>query len=115
MWSAPHEIELKPGVLATDGPASVAGAAIAPGQLAHLPRGLASVRLTAPEERRFLIVGGAPFGERLVTWWNFVARTGAEVEQARTEWTEGRFGAVTGYDGDPLPAPALPPVPLKPR
>jgi quercetin 2,3-dioxygenase len=103
------------GVLAADGPASVAGTAIAPGQLAHLPVGLGSVRLTAPEERRFLIIGGAPFGERLVMWWNFVARTSAEVEQARTEWTEGRFGTVTGYDGDPLPAPPLPPVPLKPR
>lgn len=111
----PLNPDFEHGVLAADGPASVAGAAIAPGQLAHLPSGLASVRLTAPEERRFLIVGGAPFGERLVMWWNFVARTGAEVEQARTEWTEGRFGTVTGYDGDPLPAPALPPVPLKPR
>jgi len=111
----PLNPDFEHGVLAADGPASVAGAAIAPGQLAHLPAGLASVWLTAPVERRFLIVGGVPFGDRLVMWWNFVARTSAEVEQARTEWTEGRFGTVTGYDGDPLPAPALPPVPLKPR
>lgn len=103
------------GVLAADGPASVAGTTIAPGQLAHLPSGLKAVRLEGPEERRFLIIGGAPFGERLVMWWNFVARTSAEIEQARAEWINGRFGMVTGYDGEPLPAPALPPVPLKPR
>lgn len=103
------------GVLAADGPASVAGTTIAPGQLAHLPSGRKAVRLEGPEEQRFLIIGGAPFGERLVMWWNFVARTSAEIEQARADWIDGRFGMVTGYDGEPLPAPALPPVPLKPR
>jgi quercetin 2,3-dioxygenase len=103
------------GVLAADGPASVAGATIAPGELAHLPVGLSTVRLTAPEERRFLIIGGAPFGERLVMWWNFVARTSAEIDHARAEWAEGRFGTVAGYDGEPLAAPPPPPIPLKPR
>jgi redox-sensitive bicupin YhaK (pirin superfamily) len=103
------------GVLAADGPATVAGAAISPGELAHLPTGLGSVRLTAPEQRRFLIVGGAPLGERLVMWWNFVARTNDEIERARAEWVAGGFGEVAGYDGDPLPAPPLPPTPLKPR
>lgn len=49
-------------------------------------------------------------------WWNFVARTRQEIEQAREEWTSGsRFGEVKGYDGAPLSAPALPPTPLKPR
>lgn len=49
-------------------------------------------------------------------WWNFVARTQQEIEQAREDWTSGsRFGEVKGYDGAPLPAPALPPTPLKPR
>jgi quercetin 2,3-dioxygenase len=103
------------GVLAADGPATVAGATISPGELAHLPTGLSSVRLTAPEQRRFLIVGGAPLGERLVMWWNFVARTNDEIERARAEWVAGGFGEVAGYDGDPLPAPPLPPTPLKPR
>jgi hypothetical protein len=43
-------------------------------------------------------------------------RSQAEIVQARRDWTEGtRFGEVKGYDGDPLPAPELPPVPLKPR
>lgn len=39
-----------------------------------------------------------------------------EIEQPRRDWMEGtRFGHVKGYDGDPLPAPELPAVPLKPR
>ncbi len=49
-------------------------------------------------------------------WWNFAARTNDEIARAREEWTAGsRFGDVHGYDGDRPGAPALPPVPLKPR
>jgi quercetin 2,3-dioxygenase len=50
-----------------------------------------------------------------VMWWNFVARTGEEIAQARDDWAAGRFAEVRGYPGDPLPAPPLPPFPLKPR
>lgn len=32
------------------------------------------------------------------------------------DWMEGtRYGEVKGYDGPPIPAPQLPPVPLKAR
>jgi redox-sensitive bicupin YhaK (pirin superfamily) len=31
------------------------------------------------------------------------------------DWVAGRFGPVQGYPGPPLAAPALPPVPLRPR
>lgn len=50
-------------------------------------------------------------GERLVMWWNFVARSTEEIASAR-DWRlagDGRFGEVHGYAGDPLPAPPLPP------
>ncbi|GLF95578.1 pirin [Streptomyces yaizuensis] len=49
-------------------------------------------------------------------WWNFIARSNDEIIQARKDWMEGtRFGEVKGYDGDPLPAPELPTVPLRKR
>ena len=112
----PAELPLNPdyehAVLAVDGPGTVAGAQIAPGLLAHLPRGTTSVRL---DGARFLIIGGTPLRERLVMWWNFVARTGGEIERARADWMAARFGEVPGYDGDPLAAPPLPALPLKPR
>lgn len=106
------------GVVAADGSAVVAGALIAPGLLAHLPPGLSEIRFSPAGGRRharFFVLGGAPFGERLVMWWNFVARTGEEIAQAREDWADGRFDEVRGYPGDPLPAPPLPPFPLKPR
>ena len=61
------------------------------------------------------MVDGVPFGERLLMWWNFVARTGEEIARAREDWVSGRFGVVHGYPGAPLAAPPLPAIPLKAR
>jgi Pirin C-terminal cupin domain len=51
-------------------------------------------------------VGGRPFTEDLLMWWNFVGRTGSEIEQAWTEWEHGtaRFGPVASDLGR-IPAP----------
>jgi len=57
---------------------------------------------------RALLLGGAPFGETILMWWNFVARTTEEIVAAREDWQEGRrFGEVRAYAGDRLPAPAF--------
>jgi hypothetical protein len=63
-----------------------------------------------------VLLGGEPFAEDLVMWWNFVGRSHEEIVQAREDWAAGRrFGAVVGCDHAPLPAPDLPTVRLKPR
>ncbi|MFF2327186.1 MULTISPECIES: pirin family protein [unclassified Streptomyces] len=65
---------------------------------------------------RAVLLGGTPFEEQIVMWWNFIGRTHEDIEQAREDWENGdRFGEVHGYDGDRLPAPELPSVALKPR
>jgi redox-sensitive bicupin YhaK (pirin superfamily) len=66
---------------------------------------------------RLLLLGGEPFDERIVMWWNFVGRSGEEIAAYAEQWNaeSDRFGAVVGYDGARLEAPPLPPVPLKPR
>ena len=57
---------------------------------------------------RLLLIGGPPFPETIVMWWNFVARTPEEIVKARTDWEERRlFGDVPAYDGPRLPAPSL--------
>ncbi|MEW9550856.1 pirin family protein [Nonomuraea sp. NPDC050783] len=84
------------------------------GPLAYLPPGRSGVRLSG--RGRVLLIGGAPFGEEIVMWWNFVGRSHEEIAAFRKEWAQGEgFGTVEGFDGDPLPAPALPAVRLKPR
>jgi redox-sensitive bicupin YhaK (pirin superfamily) len=57
---------------------------------------------------RVLLIGGPPFPETILMWWNFVARTPEEITQARTDWeSRRRFGEVTAYSGPRLNAPSL--------
>jgi redox-sensitive bicupin YhaK (pirin superfamily) len=61
---------------------------------------------------RALLIGGAPFGETVLMWWNFVARTTEEVVAAREDWEAGRrFGEVRSYAG---PRSAAPPFLARP-
>jgi hypothetical protein len=58
------------------------------------------------EPFRALLLGGAPFGEAVLMWWNFVARTTEEIVAAREDWEAGRrFGEVGAYGGPRMPAP----------
>jgi hypothetical protein len=53
-----------------------------------------------------LLIGGAPFGEEILLWWNFVARTADEMKSATRDWVDGRrYGKVHGARGTPLVAP----------
>jgi hypothetical protein len=64
------------------------------------------VLLPEGEACRLLLLGGAPFGESIVMWWNFVGRTTEEIVAAREDWQAGRrFGAVRAYAGPRLDAP----------
>jgi redox-sensitive bicupin YhaK (pirin superfamily) len=57
---------------------------------------------------RILLIGGPPFPEQILMWWNFVARSQQEIAQARADWEEGlRFGEVAAYKGPRLSAPSL--------
>ncbi|MET9067291.1 pirin family protein [Streptosporangium sandarakinum] len=119
-----HRLPLDPAfenaVLVMSGAATVAGTALAPGSLLYLGRGRSGVSVEAAEaagETRLFLLGGEPFEEPLVMWWNFVGRTHEEIVRARDEWMRGdrRFGTVDGCDEDPLPAPVMPTVRLKAR
>ncbi|OLB64904.1 MAG: pirin [Actinobacteria bacterium 13_2_20CM_2_72_6] len=111
-------LPLEPGfehaVLVTSGRAEVAGAALDKGALLYL--GLGRTDLVLSGDARLFLLGGVPFEEPLVMWWNFVGRTHEEIAAAREDWMAGRrFGTVSGFDGDPLPAPAMPTTRLKSR
>lgn len=63
-----------------------------------------------------MLLGGEPFEEEIVMFWNWIGRSQEDIAQAREDWMKGtRFGEVKGYDGAPIPAPELPPTRLKPR
>jgi redox-sensitive bicupin YhaK (pirin superfamily) len=72
--------------------------------------GIARDRLSffSREGARLLLLGGPPFGETVLMWWNFVARTTQEIEDAREDWLQHRrFGDATAYRGPRLEAPPL--------
>ncbi|WP_127505836.1 pirin family protein [Actinoplanes solisilvae] len=119
--SAESTLTLRPdfeyALLALDGAPTVEDATLKPGPLLYLGSGRDAVRVATGSASRLLLLGGEPFEERLVMWWNFVARDHDEIVQMRADWSDHtpRFGEVHGYDGDPLPAPAMPISRLVPR
>ncbi len=108
------------GVLLDRGEASLDGCHLQPGDLGCLDAGPTSMSLTAgPQGARLVLLGGAPFADEIVMWWNFIARSHEEILEQREQWQarSERFGVVPGYVGtvDWLPAPPLPTVRLRPR
>ena len=102
--------------LCVDGPAEVDGVAVPRGTLLYLGAGRSELPVRSDAPARLVLLGGEPFAEEIVMWWNFIARTHDEIVRAREDWMAGRgFGTVHGFEGDPLPAPVLPGTPLKPR
>jgi redox-sensitive bicupin YhaK (pirin superfamily) len=112
----PVEPDFEYAVMAMSGEAEVDGVRVGPGSMLYLGFGRSTLPLSAEVDSSLMLLGGEPFEEHLVMWWNFVARSHEEIASAREDWTTGtRFGEVHGYAGPPLQAPALPPTPLKPR
>jgi redox-sensitive bicupin YhaK (pirin superfamily) len=119
------------GVLVDFGLVRVNGEEVKQHQLAYVAPG-EGLELEAADLSHVLVIGGPPFGEEIVMWWNFVGRDHDEVVQARADWMaqitdrngtiqdssevyDGRFGIVTGDHLPPIPAPRLPNATLKPR
>jgi redox-sensitive bicupin YhaK (pirin superfamily) len=128
----PLEPDFEHAVLTAGGEAEVDGVPVPAGSMIYLGCGRRDLRVRAATDTRALLLGGEPFEERIVMWWNFVARTGDEVAAYRAAWMSAAgfagtgfadtgqaadldFGSVRGYRGAPLAAPTLPASPLKPR
>jgi quercetin 2,3-dioxygenase len=102
-------------VLVLDGAATIDGEQLKPGPLLYLGAGRDELRVAG--QGRALLLGGEPFQERIVMWWNFVGGDHEDIAAARADWAAQaeRFGVVRGYDGDRLAAPAMPTSRLVPR
>jgi quercetin 2,3-dioxygenase len=82
--------------------------ALAAGTLHYLGTNRDALHLAGSLGARVLLLGGEPFKEPLVMWWNFVGSSYEEVAEAREDWIHHRrFGDVKAYRGSRLPAPDL--------
>lgn len=109
-----HAIELpldprfEHAVLTVSGDCALNGQPLEPRVLYYLGTTRSAATLSSRAGGRVLLVGGPPFGEKILMWWNFVARTPEEIAEARADWEERRrFGDVRAYNGPRLSAPSL--------
>ncbi len=112
----PLDAEFEHVLLSVSGPAQVQadhgqgaprGVGLEPGRLLYMSTGHDHATLTAPPGSCVLLLGGRPLGEKLLMWWNFVARAPEEIAAAAAQWRAGQFGQVGGYSGEPMAAPPL--------
>jgi hypothetical protein len=92
----PLDASFEHALVVLHGGARVADAVAAPNQLMYIGPGLDGVHLDLGDSSRVLLLGGRPFTEEILMWWNFVARDRAEMERAYAEWgaSSERFGLV---------------------
>ncbi|HEX3825452.1 MAG TPA: pirin family protein [Mycobacteriales bacterium] len=106
------EPDFEYAVLTMSGALEIDGVELTPGAMLYLGCGRRELRLASRAGARVMLLGGEPFAEQIVMWWNFVARTSEEIAAARSDWVARRFGSVAAEG--PLPAPPLPAGTLKP-
>ena len=106
------EIPLRPdfeyAALVLSGDCSLDGQPLRERMLYYLGMQRAGAAFGSTSGARVLLIGGPPFPEAILMWWNFVARTPEEIRDARDDWERGRrFGEVNAYGGQRLRAPDL--------
>ncbi|MBL1075591.1 pirin family protein [Nocardia sp. 2] len=115
----PLNPEFEHALLVVEGEITADGTKTGPEQLFYLGSDRTELVLASAAGAHMLLVGGEPFGEDLVMWWNFVARSHEEIESARNDWENhdlARFPDVAGHTPEQrIPAPPLPGLHLKPR
>lgn len=125
------------GILLDSGDLALDDETLPGAHLAYLPTGRDAVVLTAGgRDVRALVIGGTPFEEKIIMWWNFVGREHEEVVAYRAAWQaeigaepgpapaggtyddgapHPRFGTFPAGEPDALPAPVMPNARLRSR
>ncbi|WP_078324061.1 pirin family protein [Mycobacteroides salmoniphilum] len=109
------------GLLVDTEMVELSGTKLSRGELGYVGTGVDQLTVLNPTDAvaRAILLGGKPFGEQIVMWWNFVGRDHDEIAEFREAWQaeSERFGHVEGYQGAVarLPAPPLPTVRMVPR
>jgi redox-sensitive bicupin YhaK (pirin superfamily) len=93
----PLHPEWEYALVVLEGALAVNGQPLRPGKLGYLGEGRDELPVEIREPTRAVLLGGEPFGEPVIMWWNFVAREREELEAAWRAWQAedaDRFGRV---------------------
>jgi redox-sensitive bicupin YhaK (pirin superfamily) len=109
--------DVETDAVAEVGGAYAASAALDPRHLLYLGTRRDDVVVSSAEGATLFLLGGEPFEDDIVMWWNFVGRSHEEIVDAREAWESGdaRFGRVIDHGDERIPAPPLPAVRLTRR
>ena len=94
-------------VVPMDASVEVEGHPVEPGRLVYLGPGRDEIPVRVVEPARVVLLGGVPFEEPIMMWWNYVARTRQEITVAHADWTQRR-------DRFKIPASQLAPIDVAP-
>lgn len=107
------------GFLVAQGEVLAAGETSPLHAISYFEQGLGEVNLIneGVEEAIVIMLGGEPFEEPIVMWWNFIERSHDEIVEAREKWNNRDSGIPEFIDqiGNWTPAPELPNVTLRAR
>ncbi len=101
----------------------VAGAVVAESttvgvdQLLYLGSNRQDLRIRSDKGGRVILLGGEPFAEDIVMWWNFIGRSHQEIVEFRSAWErrDPRFPPIVSRSEKVMEAPPMPTIRLKPR
>ncbi len=77
------------GLQAQSGSYTVLGQSYHDHELAYLGQGHSRLRIEMAANSRCLLLGGAPYPDPLLMWWNFVAPTREILRRAQQDWLNG--------------------------
>ena len=122
-----HVLEVNPefehGLLLVEGDYESDGEKVQEAELVYFETGQSELKISVKTKTKLVLIGGEPFKEQLVMWWNFIARSHAEIEQMRVMWNDEQnrkdgqddFGVFPDEVGGWIPAPEMPNVRLRGR
>jgi redox-sensitive bicupin YhaK (pirin superfamily) len=94
-------------VMLVGGDAAIDGEALALYALAVLAPG-ARLTLSSASGGRVMLLGGEAFTSPRHVWWNFVSSSRERINQAKTDWKQGRFATIPGDSDEFIPLPEIP-------
>ncbi|MEY4451996.1 MAG: hypothetical protein RLZZ380_1117 [Actinomycetota bacterium] len=113
-FTPPLDESFEHGILVISGSVTVNGVPVGVDELIYLPVGESA---SVSGEGVALLLGGEPFTEHIVMWWNFIGRSHAEIVAWREAWNQQTPEWKNFEDrvGGWIPAPELPNVTLQSR